>query len=166
MSIAQLIVTNSCPTIGRQQRDRQFYTWWAHRPWRAGEATLAASEKIATDFKAFINEAETNYTQQVMKPTFLQRFLGWPPEAAGQHSIFLHDFKFSFTAVMLYGHEVQLLVLELLLLVVFDVGIGTPNAVVAGCLAYAVSRAVKAIRAKLGEWNIARKSLVDDKFLL
>lgn len=67
---------------------------------------------------------------------------------------------------MLYGHEVKLLILELLLIVVFDVGFGSRNGVVSCCLAYGVSRVVKSIRAKLGEWNIARKSLVDDKFLV
>ena len=97
-------------------------------------------------------------------PSYWQRALRMPPELSPMRAVFMHDFHSSFSGAVFWGNELRLCVFEALLCCAVDMALR--NIVLAAFVAFAVMRALAALRHWLGEQNLSRKTLVDRHFLI
>ncbi|KXJ16794.1 Meckelin [Exaiptasia diaphana] len=79
-------------------------------------------------------------------------------------AIFYKDDGKSFNSVLFYGHEWTLMLFDLLVFAVVDF-IAT-DYILAGILTYIISKVLAAIRDSMGRRNLARKTMVDQRFLI
>jgi len=79
--------------------------------------------------------------------------------------VFYNDDGRSFTSILLYGQEWNLLIFNTLLFLVFD-WLTNWNSIVAGFIAYLVDIVIVAVRDSFGKKNLASKTMVDERFLI
>ncbi|KAK3540968.1 hypothetical protein QTP86_007693 [Hemibagrus guttatus] len=79
-------------------------------------------------------------------------------------SIFYNDDSYSFAEVLFYGNEATLLIFDTLFFCVVD--LGSQNYILAAVLTYVQQLAFRLIRNVSGRRNLARKTLVDKRFLI
>lgn len=102
-------------------------------------------------------------------PTYWQRVLRLPPEAAGAgRTLLMHDFHDQFATALFFGREARLFVFEALMFCAVDSAVaGAPGgASVAGLVVLAAWLALRAVRLHFGETNLSKKTLVDRHFLI
>jgi meckelin len=119
-------------------------------------------------FKQLISFTEANAASFVLERPFTDRLLNLPPESVssmqGASPVFFHDFRNAFSRVLFYGIEYQLLVFDILMFTAFDAETGSFAS--AAFLTWLIGSLVDFARATLGEANISRKSLIDNRFLI
>ena len=79
--------------------------------------------------------------------------------------LFYNDDSRTFTDILLYGQEWSLLLLNLLWLLIID-WLSSWNIVLAATVIYFLDILIVMVRDSLGKKNIARKTMVDEKFLI
>lgn len=79
--------------------------------------------------------------------------------------LFYNDDSRIFTDILLYGQEWSLLLLNLLWLLVID-WLSNWNIILAATVIYFLDILIVMVRDSLGKKNIARKTMVDEKFLI
>ena len=79
--------------------------------------------------------------------------------------LFYNDDSRTFTDILLYGQEWSLLLLNLLWLLVID-WLSKWNIILAATVIYFLDILIVMVRDSLGKKNIARKTMVDEKFLI
>lgn len=79
-------------------------------------------------------------------------------------AIFYKDDGKSFNSVLFYGHEWTLMLFDLLLFAVVDYI--AMDYVLAGIITYIISKVLESIRDSMGRRNLARKTMVDQRFLI
>ena len=79
--------------------------------------------------------------------------------------LFYNDDSRTFTDILLYGQEWSLLLLNLLWLLVID-WLSNWNIILAATVIYFLDILIVMVRDSLGKKNIARKTMVDEKFLI
>jgi len=88
------------------------------------DSVVFAAEEIAEVFRALIASTEANAAKAVLERPFMERIMSMPPESLATHSgsqpIFYHDFSNTFSSVLYYGIEAQLLIFELLVFTAVD----------------------------------------------
>ena len=79
--------------------------------------------------------------------------------------LFYNDDSRTFTDILLYGQEWSLLILNLLWFLVID-WLSNWNIILAATATYFLDILIVMVRDTLGKKNIARKTMVDEKFLI
>lgn len=126
--------------------------------------TLQAYHNMNKYLSAFIEHSIKDVDYLVKDKTFLENVMDAEfVETLGQ-SIFYHDNGHSFDKVLFYGHEMTLLIFEILLFNIID--LIWQNFVLDGILTYIIIKLIIIIRNGAGRKNLAKKTLVDKRFLI
>ncbi|GFR70016.1 meckelin [Elysia marginata] len=115
-------------------------------------------------FCAFIDHSLRDIDYVVKEKTFLEKILDTEFLELTDQGIFYNDNGHSFDNVLFYGNEMMLVVFDTLFFCVVDY-IFT-NYVLAGILTYLVTELMCLIRDIGGKKNLAKKTLVDERFLI
>ncbi len=135
-----------------------------------GEADTDELKKteLSMFFKQFIQDIEQQVGVAVQEPSAFQRFLSYPPSGLFElsshgKSIFLKDWRFNFQDLSGAGLDFHMCFLRILLFWLWDKVIG--NTFYGIFITYIIEQAIWWIRSIFVRDNIAKKSLVDDRFL-
>lgn len=97
-------------------------------------------------------------------PSYWQGVLRLPPLAASSTTVLQHDVHGAWGDLLMYGNEMRLFGFEgLLFAAVFAY---SSSAALAGLAAFLTQRCIAAVRLRWGQENIARKALIDRRFLI
>ena len=113
---------------------------------------------------SFIEHSSTEHAYLVKDKLMLERILDMELQAPLDKGIFFNDDSKSFTTALLYGVEWSLLLFDLLLFAVIDMA--ATNYILAAVVTYFGDVLIVAVRDTLGKKNLARKTLVHERFLI
>ena len=113
---------------------------------------------------SFIEHSSTEHAYLVKDKLMLERILDMELQAPLDKGIFFNDDSKSFTTALLYGVEWSLLLFDLLLFAVIDMA--ATNYILAAVITYFGDVLIVAVRDTLGKKNLARKTLVHERFLI
>ena len=131
----------------------------------AVQQTIEAYSSVNRFLTAFIDHSLRDDDYAVKNKLLLERILDLElGELPQDKALFYNDDSRSFTNVFFFGHEWTLLLWEVLFFAIVDYV--ALNLVLAGVLTYLQGRILKSIREILGKKNLARKTLVDERFLI
>ena len=105
---------------------------------------------------------DSDYT--VRDKLLLERILDAELQGTLDKGIFYNDDGKSFTNMLLYGVEWSLLVFDILFFAIVD--LASTNFTLAAVLTYFADAVIVEVRDSLGKKNLARKTLVDERFLI
>eukprot|EP00741_Cyanophora_paradoxa_P020949 tig00021319_g20224.t1 len=129
------------------------------------ETLVKAYQKLNKDLVAFIDEFQSLHRSQIREKTLFEKLLPVPPEMElTKDPIFYFDRGQSWRRTIFEGAEYDLLILNILVYTVID--FATTNTPVAVVVTYFVEWALNYLRDHFGTRNIARKALIDEKFLV
>mmetsp|Transcript_30753 Transcript_30753/g.82367 ORF Transcript_30753/g.82367 Transcript_30753/m.82367 type:complete len:735 (-) Transcript_30753:197-2401(-) len=114
--------------------------------------------------KEVIEPIQARGDTDIRLPSWYHRLFGVPPPLVGQSTVFLRDNQQRFSHVLFYGIELELVILDLLMLAAWDLASG--DAFVAALITYIISHGLCVLRERMGKENIARKTLIDPRFLI
>jgi len=103
--------------------------------------------------------------RKVKLPTYLEKLMRVPPDltAPGQPCVFYPDEYFSYSSVLFLGRELDLLLLNVLSYAMFDLWFNSTATSILLC--YLLDLLICKLRDDIGQNVIARKTLVDERFL-
>ena len=130
---------------------------------RVQEIRLELNRRLKIYIAGLVKDSNT----QILDKSALQRFLKMPPvdlSLLDGTPYFYRDPGIGFESSFLMGKEFSFLMMDIMLFELF--GYVTGNNYIGVLLAYLCSKIVSYIRQKAGEWNLSRKSLVNQRFLL
>ena len=131
----------------------------------AVEKCIQAYRSINRFLTAFIDHSLRDLDYLVKDKLLLERIFDMEmAEAPVDKAVFYNDDGRSFNSVLFYGNEWTLLLFDVLLFAIVDL-IAT-DYVLAGFLTYLIDRLVTHLRDSFGRRNLARKTLVDERFLI
>jgi meckelin len=135
----------------------------------AAASDLDASARAYHDINEYLQHSVIEPIQargaaDICVPTWKQRLFGSPPLKVGQDALLLRDNRQLFSGVVFYGIEMDLAILDLLHLSAWDLASG--NIFVGALITYIIAHGLKEVRKYLGKANIARKTLIDSRFLI
>ena len=131
----------------------------------AVQQTIEAYSSVNRFLSAFIDHSLRDNDYAVKNKLLLERMLDLElGELPQDKALLYNDDSRSFTNVFFFGHEWTLFLWDLLFFAIVDYA--SLNFVLAGVLTYLQGRVVKAIREILGKKNLAKKTLVDERFLI
>ncbi|XP_021355740.1 meckelin-like [Mizuhopecten yessoensis] len=113
---------------------------------------------------AFIDHSLKDLDYVVKDKTLLESIMDTEFFDASEKGIFYNDDGHSFDNCLFYGNEGTLLLFDTLLFCIIDL-IAT-NFVLAGVITYIIMEIIAIIRRSGGEKNLAKKTLVDERFLI
>eukprot|EP00794_Sanderia_malayensis_P012249 gene12249-13511_t len=113
---------------------------------------------------SFIEHSSPELDYTVRDKTLLERILDMELQVPFDKSLFYNDPGKSFVNSFLYGAEWSLLVFDIFLFAVVD--LAATNFTLAAFVTYFVDMIIVTIRASLGKKNLARKTLVHERFLI
>lgn len=134
----------------------------------ATPAVLAyhAANRMLTAFidqsAATATGAQLSYT--VERQSALRALLGLPPDMVPGRSVLVEAPATAFAATMFYGNEGALVLLNILVHVMADIAFNNTYASLA--IVWLIECAFISLRRTLGKRNVAKKSLVDGRFLV
>ncbi|XP_017308711.1 meckelin [Ictalurus punctatus] len=113
---------------------------------------------------SFIDHAHRDMDYIVKDKLFFERVIGMEFIEPLDKSIFYNDDSHSFAEVLFYGNEATLLIFDTLFFSVVD--LCSQNFILAAVLTYVQQMIFRLIRNVSGRRNLARKTLVDKRFLI
>jgi len=130
------------------------------------KAAEAVSKAHHTINEFLMNDViDTISSANVQIPTFAHNVLGVPPgRVPPEQPVLLRDNKNLFARVLFYGIEGDLIILDLLVFIVWDLIF--VDVFIAALLTYVLAHGLMELRCKFGTSNVARKTLVDERFLI
>ena len=130
------------------------------------ENIVKAHIELTSVFRNFINQVEQNPESYVREQFFAQKLLRLPPDMFGINTpLFFHDLGLGgFASNVFLGVELHHILLDALVFCAVDSAV--ENYVVSGVVMYLVAKALKHIRGHFGEVNLAKKCLIDARFLV
>ncbi|CAH1268916.1 TMEM67 [Branchiostoma lanceolatum] len=123
-----------------------------------------AYKKLNKYLAAFIDHSRPDIDYIVKDKMFLERLLDMEFLETTDKGHFYNDDGHSFDAVLFYGNELVLLTFELVVFSVVDL-IGQ-SYVLDAVITYLISRFISNLRDSGGRKNLAKKTLVDERFLI
>lgn len=128
------------------------------RSW--AEMTLFLQDFVDNNF------SKLGFKRTVVEPTYMQKMLRQAPglALANQPSIFYPDKEFQYCRTMFLGRETDLLVFNILCYSVLDMWFNSTAASI--LITYLVNCCLVWWRRALGQATIARKTLIDERFLI
>ncbi|XP_041455503.1 meckelin-like [Lytechinus variegatus] len=127
---------------------------------KISEAYVSLNKFLST----FIDHGMSDIDYVVKDKLLFEKILDMEFYDPSDKGFFYNDDGHAFQKAIFYGNEATLLVFELLLFCIVDL-IFT-NYVLAGAITYIVSMLIIRIRDSFGRSNVARKTLVDERFLI
>lgn len=124
---------------------------------------MAAFEQLNAYLCKFFGEDEEKRSFILMKERFLSRLFGFPPDEDSKTIMFLKK-DGAIRGSMLAGVEYSLCIFELLLFA--GTHSMTDSAIIAGFTTYICDQIILALFRQLGRSNIARKALLDERFII
>ncbi|KAK3586521.1 hypothetical protein CHS0354_035056 [Potamilus streckersoni] len=128
------------------------------------EKQVEAYKAMNNFFTSFIDNSLRDIRYVVKDKTFLETIMDTEFLDSTEKGIFYNDNGHSFDQVLFYGNEMTLLVFEILLFCIVDL-IFT-NYIIAGVITYIITELLSMARNSGGTKNLARKTLVDERFLI
>ncbi|XP_048402305.1 meckelin-like isoform X2 [Stegostoma tigrinum] len=113
---------------------------------------------------SFLEHAYKDMDYVVKEKLFLERILDFEFQRSDDRSFFYNDDRTLFSNVLYYGHELVLLLFDILLFSVVD--LGTQDFVLATIITYLVQKILESVRKTISRRNLAAKTLVDERFLI
>ncbi|ODM91756.1 Meckelin, partial [Orchesella cincta] len=114
---------------------------------------------------AFLEHALSDLDYDVKDKSFFETTFDMEfSEVGSDRAVFYTDNGHSFDSVLFYGNERTLFMFNLYTFIFVD--ILSHNFVLAGIVTFLVDLAIKSLRNFLGKRNLARKTLIDSRFLI
>ncbi|XP_067853617.1 meckelin-like [Heptranchias perlo] len=113
---------------------------------------------------SFLEHAYKDMDYVVREKLFLERILDFEFQRSEDRSFFYNDDRTLFSNALYYGHELVLLLFDILIFSVVD--LGTQDFVLAAIITYLVQKILELIREAISRRNLATKTLVDERFLI
>lgn len=131
----------------------------------AVQQTIEAYSSVNKFLSAFIDHSLREHEYFVKNKLLFEKILNVElGEILEEKTVLYNDDSRSFTNVFFFGHEWILLLWDVLFFAIVDYI--ALNFVLAGILTYFQSRVLKSIRMVMGKKNLARKTLIDERFLI
>ena len=111
-----------------------------------------------------VDEVVTRYSSEVKPPSLVHKLIGMPPKKFKEHPVLIRDSSQLFSRVLFYGIEYDLVIFDLLIFIMWDLIFH--DVFIAALLTYVVAHALMELRTTWGGSNIAKKTLVDERFLV
>ena len=149
-----------------EDEDEEVGTVYAPVHTTVSERLVQAWKDAESFLHDFIDEGftKTTLTREVRERSFFQALLHAPPEMVTQTpNIFFPDDKNRFTSLWLSGIEWDLFVLNVLTHAVCDIWFG--RTALSLLLTYLLDALVRIVRKEVGRFSIAKRSLIDERFL-
>ncbi|KAH9495634.1 Meckelin [Bulinus truncatus] len=128
------------------------------------EKTIEAYMTLNRFFCAFVDHSLRDIDYVVKDKSFLEKILDTEFLELTDKGILYYDSGHSFDNVLFYGNELMLLIFDVLLFCIVD--LICTNFVLAGTITYLIIELISLIRDAAGKKNLARKTLVDERFLI
>ncbi|CAH1779425.1 unnamed protein product, partial [Owenia fusiformis] len=128
------------------------------------EKFIEAYKIINRFFSAFVDHSLRDLDYVVRDKLLLESILNVEFQDSSEKGIFFNDGGHSFDSVLFYGREMTLVLFEVMVFCITD--LASQNFVLAGIITYAVMEVLKMIRDSAGRKNLAKKTLVDERFLI
>ncbi|XP_069494812.1 meckelin-like isoform X2 [Ambystoma mexicanum] len=113
---------------------------------------------------AFLEHVYKDMDYMVKDKVFLERIMGMEFQQPIERSILYNDDRGLFSKVLFYGNELVLLLFDILLFSVVD--LGAQNFVLAAIITYIVQKLVVILRATVGRKNLSKQTMVEEQFLI
>ena len=113
---------------------------------------------------AFIDHALRDFSYMVKDKLLLERLMGIEFNDPIDKALFYNDDGHGFTSALLYGNEWNLLLFDIVIFTFTDMF--ASDFVLASFVTYTVGQLLVLSRDSLGRRNLARKTLVDERFLI
>lgn len=128
------------------------------------EKQVEAYNVINKFLSTFIDHSLKSLDYQVRDKTLLESIMDTEFLDASEKGYFYNDNGHSFDQCLFYGNEITLLLFDTLLFCIVD--LIAKNFVLAGIITYVIIEIVALIRDHGGRKNLAKKTLVDERFLI
>ncbi|XP_074646221.1 meckelin-like isoform X2 [Tubulanus polymorphus] len=126
--------------------------------------SLQAYNLVTKFLSAFIDHALKDLDYIVKDKLLLESILDLEFEEVTEKGAFYNDDGHSFDHVLFYGNESTLLTFDIFLFCVVD--LISQNFILAAIITYLIDQLLVLVRDSLGKKNLARKTLVDERFLI
>ncbi|XP_060849331.1 meckelin isoform X1 [Rhopalosiphum padi] len=113
---------------------------------------------------AFLDHALKDLDYEIREKTFVEKLLGIEYSDPLDKGVFFIDDGHSFDQVIFYGNECTLVIFDLMMLSFFYVL--TENIVLAAIITGFLIKIMSVIRTTFGKRNLAKKTLIDERFLI
>lgn len=117
--------------------------------------------------KEYIENVVSEKEKYIKHKTYFQRFFDYPPtnmDTLEGTPIFLRDPDLGFQKIFYCGNEFSILLIDISIYEMWDIIFG--NTLVAIVMTYISIRALVYFRLWLGERNISKKTLINQRFLI
>ncbi|PIK39447.1 putative meckelin [Apostichopus japonicus] len=148
-------------TRAEQQRANQAQS---NRSGTKVDTILEAYGTMNKFLSAFIDHGMRDIDYLVKDKLLLEKILDMEFYDPVDKGFLFNDDGHSFDQALFFGHESTLLLFELLLFCVVDLMF--QNYLLAGIVTYIISIVLSMLRSSFGRYNLAKKTLVDERFLI
>ena len=127
---------------------------------------IRAHSELTSIFRNFINQVEQNPEGYVREQFFIQKLFRLPPDMWSVNTpLFYHDLTLSgFASNTFLGIELHHIILDTFIFCAIDSAL--QNYVISGFVMYIVAKFLQIVRKRWGESNLAKKCLIDPRFLV
>ena len=127
---------------------------------------IKASRNLNRFLHGFVDRADGDHEYRFNENTFVHRVLRVPPDLHGDtnYSLFYPDEEYTYDNVLMYGHEQDLMLMNILMFTTADLWFG--NTLLSAFLTFGLELLVMYLRASSGQTNMAHKTMVDERFLI
>eukprot|EP00484_Ammonia_sp_Unknown_P026519 CAMPEP_0197030108 /NCGR_PEP_ID=MMETSP1384-20130603/9408_1 /TAXON_ID=29189 /ORGANISM="Ammonia sp." /LENGTH=829 /DNA_ID=CAMNT_0042459391 /DNA_START=606 /DNA_END=3095 /DNA_ORIENTATION=- len=130
---------------------------------------LIESSKVLSMFLCDFIEKCCPYKWELREPNGFERVFGPLPDLTTErNSLFYEDVMYRFKSTLMYvGLQYDLIILTILTFCFVDVMVlSEHNSIISILITYIIDYLLLAMRTYLGEKNVSRKTLIDEKFLI
>jgi len=128
------------------------------------EKSMSAYGMLNKFLQNYIDHSLRNLDYIIKDKVLFENVLNAEFQDPGEHSVFYNDGGKSFGAILFMGNEATLTVFEILFFSLMD--LATNNFTLSAVLVYVLMQVVTLLRDSLGKLNLAKKTLVDERFLI
>jgi hypothetical protein len=124
-------------------------------------------KNLSRILKIYIESVVKQKEKQILHKTFWQRIFTLPPADLAtlrELPIFYRDQDYSFQKIFFCGNEFNILLTDICIYNMWDVILG--NTLKALIITYVFIKFYEMIKVWSGKWNLAKKTLIDEKFLI
>ena len=122
---------------------------------------------LAKLLKMYIENVYIEKDRYILEKTPYQRLFNYPPvnlDTLKGSPIFLRDYDYGFQRVFFCGNEFSLLLTDISVYEMWDIIFG--NTIVAVLMTYITVKGFEKLKLWLGERNISKKTMVNERFLI
>jgi hypothetical protein len=126
---------------------------------------VQAQAELVAHIAQFVDDMVSKHTMQIQAHSLQERLLRTPPDMSTSSTARMYtDQTLMWQELIMLGNEAKLLLFDLLVYTIFDQTI--KDTLWSILLTYVVDKVLLGLRRKWSSENIAKKTLVDDRFLL